>query len=327
MYEKRHTESVVILFYQMDTKEWRVEVPEQDVSPAGVRYKDGLQVEGFLKVGTIHSHCDFGAFHSGGDQHDEEHFDGLHVTVGKVQRDLPELSVSVVVNGHRFMKEPWDYLEGVTEHEIEVTENFTTSSSVCGDPVVFPIDELKKRSEGKDDMSWFARHVLGNLSILPFRMSFGKGGDLGIEKKGETIVVTPEKVQEVSQTRAVSKKQLVFCSPDGKGVPEFPHPPEWMAKVKEPIPILTTPRVFRRRHGSSKESSQPSFVEIGSRPILGSMAMEGFEEDGADISGFDGGDDLICSDDSSVSRDRWNSSDDSDGLSDDADLHGRKSRR
>ena len=40
--------------------------------------------EGYKQFGTIHSHCDFGAYHSGTDDADEYGFDGLHVTVGHV---------------------------------------------------------------------------------------------------------------------------------------------------------------------------------------------------------------------------------------------------
>lgn len=43
-----------------------------------------LCLQGYRIYGTIHSHCDFAAFHSGTDDHDEIGFDGLHITVGNV---------------------------------------------------------------------------------------------------------------------------------------------------------------------------------------------------------------------------------------------------
>lgn len=47
------------------------------------RYND-LYNKGYRIYGTIHSHCNFGAFHSGTDDHDEKNFDGLHITIGNV---------------------------------------------------------------------------------------------------------------------------------------------------------------------------------------------------------------------------------------------------
>jgi len=42
--------------------------------------------EGFELFGTIHSHAGISAFHSGTDDRDEIHFDGLHITVGNLDK-------------------------------------------------------------------------------------------------------------------------------------------------------------------------------------------------------------------------------------------------
>lgn len=42
--------------------------------------------DGYELIGTIHSHCDFAAFHSGVDDADEINFDGLHITIGKLTK-------------------------------------------------------------------------------------------------------------------------------------------------------------------------------------------------------------------------------------------------
>lgn len=47
---------------------------------------DKLLSDGYELIGTIHSHCDFAAFHSGVDDADEINFDGLHITVGKLTK-------------------------------------------------------------------------------------------------------------------------------------------------------------------------------------------------------------------------------------------------
>ncbi len=122
IYKKMHSEAVALLFYDESTRQWFVEIPEQRVQGAGVHYDDRAQKPGCVKAGTIHSHCDFQAGHSGGDQRDERHFDGLHITIGHVPDAHPTVSVCVAVNGFRFMKSVDDYLEGVRmgEYEVEV---------------------------------------------------------------------------------------------------------------------------------------------------------------------------------------------------------------
>lgn len=122
IYTKMHSEAVALLFYDESMRQWFVEIPEQQVQGAGVHYDDRAQKPGCVKAGTIHSHCDFQAGHSGGDQRDERHFDGLHITIGHVTDVHPTVSVCVAVNGFRFMKSVDDYLEGVRmgEYEVEV---------------------------------------------------------------------------------------------------------------------------------------------------------------------------------------------------------------
>jgi hypothetical protein len=46
----------------------------------------GDLLPGYVVFGDIHSHCDFGAFHSGTDDADERHGlgDGLHITIGRL---------------------------------------------------------------------------------------------------------------------------------------------------------------------------------------------------------------------------------------------------
>lgn len=114
------TEVNVILYFNKQDQSYKIVVPQQNVSHGGVAYRreslihDPDMVD-YLRVGTIHSHCDFGAFHSGTDQHDETDFDGLHCTFGNNHLDDFTIVASVVVNGHRLMISPLNVLEGV-EH-------------------------------------------------------------------------------------------------------------------------------------------------------------------------------------------------------------------
>lgn len=116
--EKYHSEAEVTLYYNKETKEFLPYVSEQSVSMGGVQYKRkaASQVPGMencLRVGTIHSHCDFGAFHSGTDVGDEEDFDGIHLTFGHNDKEEFTIAASIVVNGHRAKVDPLTLAEGI----------------------------------------------------------------------------------------------------------------------------------------------------------------------------------------------------------------------
>jgi hypothetical protein len=116
--KEHRSEASTTLYFNKETNEFKVYVPKQRVSHGSVNYKregfthaDGM--ENFLCVGTIHSHCDFGAFHSGTDIGDEEDFDGLHCTFGHNNLDEFSISASIAVNGFRMKVDPLDVLEGI----------------------------------------------------------------------------------------------------------------------------------------------------------------------------------------------------------------------
>ena len=93
-------------------------MPKQFVSYSSVFYNREAftHIEGFedfLCVGTIHSHCDFDAFHSGTDIKDEEDVDGLHCTFGHNNLDEFSISATIAINGHRFQIDPLKVLEGI----------------------------------------------------------------------------------------------------------------------------------------------------------------------------------------------------------------------
>lgn len=100
VYEKYKSEVAILLYYNKDKKVWAYGVPQQTVSGASVEYdiKKGCSFiletnlgeeldklpEGFAMVGSIHSHASMSAFHSGTDDKDEFGFDGIHITIGKL---------------------------------------------------------------------------------------------------------------------------------------------------------------------------------------------------------------------------------------------------
>lgn len=129
--EIHHAESEVTLYYNKEKEEFKIHVPKQTVSRSSVYYERvGLThlegMEDFLRVGTIHSHCDFEAFHSGTDHDDENDFDGIHVTFGNNDKDEFTISASIVVNGFRNKVDPEKFLEGISL----VGENYKLNSQV-----------------------------------------------------------------------------------------------------------------------------------------------------------------------------------------------------
>jgi len=117
-------------------------VPHQRVSGGGCKY-DIVIGPSYLNCGTIHSHADFGAFHSGTDVNDERYFDGLHITVGHVtQLPFCSISASVVVNGKRILVDPCHYIEGIrlTKQKVQQSDMY----QVLDESTIVEIPKYKK---------------------------------------------------------------------------------------------------------------------------------------------------------------------------------------
>ena len=113
VYQEHRSEGMVLLMYdEVNNRHFQI-APKQKVSGAGVEYQRGYTREGYTMIGTIHSHANFSAFHSGTDHNDETSFDGLHITVGNVMDDDFSLSASIMANGHRVMVNPEEYISGI----------------------------------------------------------------------------------------------------------------------------------------------------------------------------------------------------------------------
>lgn len=128
VYDVYSSEAAVLLYYNTEKDHYYLHCPLQEVSFASVSYapkKKGreqtnevefatsMRKMGYAKVGTIHSHCDFGAFHSGVDISDESYFDGIHVTIGDVKKVYFSVSASLVVNNNRFAVDPSEVILGL----------------------------------------------------------------------------------------------------------------------------------------------------------------------------------------------------------------------
>lgn len=99
IYAKQQTEAAVLLTMDNETHEWSVFVPTQLVSHGGVNYVyDPAHISpNRTVVGSIHSHANFSPFHSGTDTGDAADFDGLHCTIGFVDKD-PKIVAMISMN-------------------------------------------------------------------------------------------------------------------------------------------------------------------------------------------------------------------------------------
>lgn len=101
IFETRHAEAIVLLTMNNETGEWGTFVPTQLVSHGGIGYvyNPAHIRPGHGLVGSIHSHCDFNPFHSGTDTGDAEGFDGIHCTIGYIDKDEPGIVAMASLNG------------------------------------------------------------------------------------------------------------------------------------------------------------------------------------------------------------------------------------
>lgn len=115
IYKQHSAESLLAYVYHPEKKAFGFVCPDQVVHGTGIRYDNKtikIPPEVCL-IGTFHSHCGFGSFHSGTDRHDEADFDGIHVTIGNVDRDEFTITSSIAVNNYRQEVDPLTYFEGI----------------------------------------------------------------------------------------------------------------------------------------------------------------------------------------------------------------------
>lgn len=113
IYNKNKSEAMLDLYHHREHG-YRFFVPPQIASGGGVkclRIPEHIEV-GWRLVGTIHSHCDMSAYHSGTDTHDAEGHDGIHFTIGKVTHNPCEIAVMASANGINWDLKITDAVDG-----------------------------------------------------------------------------------------------------------------------------------------------------------------------------------------------------------------------
>lgn len=119
VYNKFSAEAIVLLAYNEAKEEYKLFCPKQKVSGGHITYdrelserlttlrenedKDWRELleSGYIRVGSIHSHCDFQAYHSGVDTEDESSFNGVHITLGHVIDQEFSVASSLALNNYR----------------------------------------------------------------------------------------------------------------------------------------------------------------------------------------------------------------------------------
>lgn len=117
VYSLHGAEAILIPCYDPPQRGFGFWCPRQRVSRARIHeydpnptFKKDATVRSY---GTFHSHCDFGSFHSGVDEKDEAFTDGLHVTIGNVNRENFTVTASIVINNVRTPIDPREHISGI----------------------------------------------------------------------------------------------------------------------------------------------------------------------------------------------------------------------
>lgn len=125
-------------------------VPEQTATMGGLRWGDPYPVGVHYRMPTdlpedqvvfadIHSHVHAAAYASHTDKQDELHSAGLHFVVGRIHREPPELHVEAVVDGHRFLLQPGEVIEGYGARDEDVPQAWLDRVEIAAAaPVVYP---------------------------------------------------------------------------------------------------------------------------------------------------------------------------------------------
>jgi hypothetical protein len=106
------SEAVVLLAWDRDKKAVVPVVPDQvgivgttwwgELYPLELEYETPALPANLVLIGDIHSHVDGPAYASYTDKADETHRPGIHLVVGRIQKEPPEFHCEALVDGYRF---------------------------------------------------------------------------------------------------------------------------------------------------------------------------------------------------------------------------------
>lgn len=118
--EKFKEEALVTFFYHPDDRKWGAWAFPQEPNGMTVRllpehplYKEDRQRfgRGWIQFGSIHHHCTAKAFQSGTDSKDECDRDGVHFTIGELDKDMVDIHCRQVTDGIMSECHPFSWVE------------------------------------------------------------------------------------------------------------------------------------------------------------------------------------------------------------------------
>ena len=129
--ERYGSEAAALLLWDRTEACVRLVVPPQTatmyrawdgwLSPVGVHYEVPADLPpDWVPFGDVHSHVDYPAYASATDVADETHSAGLHIVVGRIGKEPPEVHVEAVVDGKRFVLTQQGVVEGYAKRDLDV---------------------------------------------------------------------------------------------------------------------------------------------------------------------------------------------------------------
>lgn len=106
--QKYKAEAMVLFFYNINTDQWAVWPFPQEPNGMTIRLlpNDPMYAadrtrfgDGWIQAGSVHHHCTAKAFQSGTDRTDEENRDGVHITLGEMDKPVLDLHIRQVFDG------------------------------------------------------------------------------------------------------------------------------------------------------------------------------------------------------------------------------------
>ena len=133
--EVQGSEAAMLLLWDRRERQVRIVVPSQTAtvyrcwdgtrSPIGVHYDVPADLPpDWIPFGDIHSHVHYAAYASSTDVADEIHAAGLHVVVGRIHQEPPDLHVEAVVDATRFVLAIDQVVEGYERRAQDVPEEW-----------------------------------------------------------------------------------------------------------------------------------------------------------------------------------------------------------
>tara|TARA_R110002096_G_scaffold24760_27_gene78059 strand:+ start:479 stop:1243 length:765 start_codon:yes stop_codon:yes gene_type:complete len=118
--ERHGAEAAALLAWNRSTKEVEAIVPPQEATvskswggrpyPIDVSYDVPPLDPNLVLIGDIHSHVDGPAYTSKTDADDEAHRPGIHIVIGRIFTDPPEIHIEATVDGSRFRVEEIEHV-------------------------------------------------------------------------------------------------------------------------------------------------------------------------------------------------------------------------